>query len=107
LDTAASGLLRRCGSTLRSLDISKFGPLEYGLRAGMEAAIIEHCAHLTSITMNNRLLDRDWLLKYAQCTNSRLLHISMWMVGGDGRAYACSRAVAHTRLWRPGRRIAC
>lgn len=80
LDTAAAGLLQRCGAGLKSLDISKFGPLEYGLRAGMEHALIEHCSDLLSISINNRLLDRDWLLKYARASGDRMRHVSMWMV---------------------------
>lgn len=62
-DLAAAGLMKRCGSFLRKLDLSKFGPLEYGLRLGLEHAVIEHCTQMHSIDIDNRLLERGWLIK--------------------------------------------
>lgn len=62
-DLAAAGLIKRCGQFLRKLDLSKFGPLEYGLRLGLEHSVIENCSQLYSIEMDNRLLDWGWLLK--------------------------------------------
>lgn len=62
-DSAASGLIKRAGPVLKNLNLSKFGPLEYGLRLGLEIAVIEHCQNLHSLELNNRLLDREWLLQ--------------------------------------------
>lgn len=38
---AASGLIKRVGASLDLLDLSDFGPLEYGLRVGLETAILQ------------------------------------------------------------------
>lgn len=62
-DAAASGLIRRVGPVLKYLNLSKFGPLEYGLRLGLELAVIEHCSVLHTLELNNRLLERAWLLQ--------------------------------------------
>lgn len=80
LDTITTGILARVGSQLISLDISKFGPTEYGLRAGLVDALVAHCTQLYSINMNNRLVDREWLIRFAIATEHTMQHVFMAMV---------------------------
>uniref|UniRef100_A0A914UXI1 F-box domain-containing protein n=1 Tax=Plectus sambesii TaxID=2011161 RepID=A0A914UXI1_9BILA len=76
-DAAASGLIKRTGPYLKSLDISRFGPLEYGLRICLEEAILNYCTKLECLKICNRLLDRQWLIKLFTVTGKQLRSLSM------------------------------
>ncbi|KHJ42105.1 F-box domain protein [Trichuris suis] len=67
-DMAAKSVVERVGPHLKHLVLSRFGPLEYGLRMGLEYAVVEYCSNLESLNLSYRLLERFWLVQLAEAT---------------------------------------
>jgi hypothetical protein len=76
-DVAGSALLRRVGRHLRHLDVSRFASLEYGLRAGLETAILAHCTNLESFSAASRLLSVDWLFRLLARVGAKLKRLTL------------------------------
>uniref|UniRef100_A0A5S6QVA5 F-box domain-containing protein n=1 Tax=Trichuris muris TaxID=70415 RepID=A0A5S6QVA5_TRIMR len=69
-DMAAKSVIERVGPNLKHLVLSRFGPLEYGLRMGLEYAVVEHCGRLESLNLSYRLLERFWFIQLAEATSA-------------------------------------
>uniref|UniRef100_A0A915IW98 F-box domain-containing protein n=1 Tax=Romanomermis culicivorax TaxID=13658 RepID=A0A915IW98_ROMCU len=65
-DCAAAALIKRVSKTVKHLSLCRFGSHEYSLRLGLEGAVIEYCHKLHTLELNNRLLERQWLIEVSQ-----------------------------------------
>ncbi|VDP01869.1 unnamed protein product [Soboliphyme baturini] len=84
-DRVAKNLILRASPYLKRLSLSSFGPLDYSLQTGLENAVLDYCGRLQAIELNNRILDKDWLVELAK-RNPGLRQVSLCNVYVRNRA---------------------